>query len=303
MKIPKKTIFILSLVLCCCGCQSHSASAPSDPSIKETTTEDISWLTGKSSGTLEDYNAYFKIDMALYESESASQGTIEAFTYHSQVAGADRKAYIYKPYGFDETLTYPVLYLLHGIGCDCEQWVSMNLNNILSNLIEKGEVQPFIAIIPSVIPGDGLNKVTLSSENIQAFTDFPEEFQKDLEPYVLSTYPVSSDRGNTAVCGLSMGGMEALSIGFTLRDRFNYIGSFSAAPSLDTHLLAAEEEMPELLLLCSGDADHTVGNTPMSYHNLLTEEGIDHIWYQYPGGGHSPEVWKSGLVNFIKRIF
>ena len=56
-------------------------------------------------------------------------------------------------------------------------------------------------------------------------------------------------------------------------------------------------------MLCSGDADGTVGDNPRNYHLELEKNGVDHIWYQYPSGGHSPEVWKNGLVNFMKRIF
>lgn len=119
-----------------------------------------------------------------------------------------------------------------------------------------------------------------------------------------SHYSVSTDRKETALCGLSMGGMEALSLGFSHLDLFDYIGSFSAAPTLDTSLLTTKGSayIPSLVMLSSGTADNTVGDTPKKYHEVLTQNQVDHIWFQYPRGSHSTEVWQNGLINFVKRI-
>lgn len=59
---------------------------------------------------------------------------------------------------------------------------------------------------------------------------------------------------------------------------------------------------PKLILLCSGTSDSTVGDIPEGYHNILTENRVDHIWYLYPDGGHSYEVWLSGLINLLLRM-
>lgn len=195
--------------------------------------------------------------------------------------------------------------MLHGIGCDRGQWVSLSLKNILSNMICSGELPPLVAVIPSVIPKEGLNPVGVSPENIAAFTLFEQEFIEDLEPYILKNYPVSSDRKDTGVCGLSMGGMEALHLGFAIKDHFNYIGSFSAAPTLNQELLTLEgwTTVPEMVMLCTGSADGTVSSNPYDYHMKLEQNGVDHIWYLYPGGGHDDRVWKNGLVNFLKRSY
>ena len=102
-----------------------------------------------------------------------------------------------------------------------------------------------------------------------------------------------------------MGGMEALELGFTLQTRFNYIGSFSAAPTLDTSLLryADENVVPECVLLCSGTNDSTVGDNPLNYHNELTRNGVKHIWYLHPKGTHSTPVWMNGVINFLLRSY
>lgn len=277
------------------------------PKPAETPVPDPQWQEGKKSGTEEDYNKYFSIDMSQYNTkqEGTTLGKIEPVAYHSEMVGSDREAYVYLPPDYSTAKKYPVLYMIHGLGCDREQWVSMQLNNILSNMICSGEVAPFVAVIPSVIPKDGLSPNTFSEENIGAFTLFEQEFLQDLEPYILKNYSVSSDRKDTGVCGLSMGGMEALHLGFSIKDHFNYIGSFSAAPTLNQALLTLEgwKEAPELVMLCTGSEDSTVGNNPLDYHMSLEKNNVDHIWYLYPKGRHDGDVWKNGLVNFLKRIF
>lgn len=262
---------------------------------------------GMVSGSEDDFNRFFATDNKSYtkREEGVPEGQIKEFTYYSTVLGADRGAYIYTPPGYQEETKYPVVYMLHGIGCDGGQWKSIRIANVLNNMIARKEIKPIVAVFPSVIPVNGINPETISQENIQAFTMFVYEFMYDLEPYILENYSVSADRKDTGVCGLSMGGMEALELGFSLQNRFNYIGSFSAAPTLNMSVLHYTDVnmIPELVLLCNGTADTTVGNNPLNYHNELTSNGVKHIWYQYPGGGHSSPVWINGAINFLSRSY
>ena len=262
------------------------------------------WGTASLSGSLEAYEDYFKLDMKEYTRKCENAGKIETITYYSESWGAERSAQVYTPYGFTVVKEYPVIYLIHGIGCDSTQWVSMGVQNMFDNMIANGELEPFIAVFPSVIPTGGLDPNTLSDINIQAFVTFVEEFEKDLHPYINKYYHASKDRENIAICGLSMGGMEALRVGFTYPETFNYIGSFSAAPTLELELLTTKnrEYVPELVLLCSGDKDGTVGDNPFNYHSELSRNGVEHIWYVHPKEGHSPTVWNLGLFNFLKRL-
>lgn len=262
------------------------------------------WETASLSGSLEAYEDYFKLDMKEYTRKCEKAGKVETITYYSEAWGAERSAQVYTPYGYNVVKEYPVIYLIHGIGCDSTQWVSMGVQNMFDHMIANGELQPFVAVFPSVIPVGGLDPNTLSNTNVQAFVTFVEEFKKDLHPYMNQYYHVSKNRDNIAICGLSMGGMEALRVGFTYLDTFNYIGSFSAAPTLETELLttANSEYVPELVLICSGDKDGTVGDNPFNYHSTLSKNGVEHIWYVHPKEGHSPTVWNLGLFNFLKRL-
>ena len=50
------------------------------------------------------------------------QGKIEKVEYESKVSGGNRKMNIYTPPGYTKDNKYPVLYLLHGIGGDENEW-------------------------------------------------------------------------------------------------------------------------------------------------------------------------------------
>jgi enterochelin esterase-like enzyme len=64
-------------------------------------------------------------------------GTLTEKSYSSVTTGAARKCYVYTPPGYDPNVTYPVIYLLHGIGGTHTEWLGGNLNEILSNLFAK----------------------------------------------------------------------------------------------------------------------------------------------------------------------
>ncbi len=273
------------------GCKNQKAATatqePSEPAKREYTQAD-----------------FYPKDISGYQQGGAKAGRVEDFVYYSDVMGTDRKAQVYVPCDYDKNVKYPVVYLIHGLGCDSTQWVNMGSAKIFDAFITNGELKPFIAVFPSVIPAEGLDKNGHSETNINAFKDFVKEFVDDLEPRLSENYSISLRREDTAICGLSMGGMEALRLGFTYLDKFNYIGSFSAAPTLEMELLTTEgsEYVPDIVLICSGDKDNTVGNNPFDYHMRLGRNGVKHIWYSHPGGGHDGNVWNLGLVNFLQLL-
>ncbi|MDD5901100.1 MAG: esterase family protein, partial [Lachnospiraceae bacterium] len=67
--------------------------------------------------------------------------------------------------------------------------------------------------------------------------------------------------------------------------------------------LVFKSESPYLLMICSGDKDSVVGTFPKSYHNILTTNGVNHIWWEIPGSDHGDPAISSGIYNFCKSIF
>src|SRR5690554_7222219 len=63
----------------------------------------------------------------------------------------EKKCNVYLPAGYDENdqeRKYNVLYLLHGIGGNRNEWLNGGVRNILDNLIANGEIEPLIVVFP-----------------------------------------------------------------------------------------------------------------------------------------------------------
>lgn len=252
------------------------------------------------------------------KNDTVSYGELTQVEYYSETTGAIRKCYVYTPPEYDPDRTYPVLYLLHGIGGTHTEWLGGAPNEILSNLIASGKVPPMIAVIPNVRAAlnDNIPSEILGQANIDAFDNFINDLRDDLMPFIKENYPVSEKREETAIAGLSMGGRESLYIGVSMPDIFGYIGAFSPPPGLlpfsslnyPGQLTAEEMTLPDeyknntFIFICNGNQDGVVNNVPFEYHRAFADNGIEHVYYTIDGG-HDFGVWKNGLYHFVMLLF
>ena len=167
-------------------------------------------------------------------------GTIEHITYQSKNYYGDgavneKKANVYLPAGYDKSdksKKYKVLYLMHGIGGDENEWGMKDekslVKKMMDNLAEKGDIEPFIIVTPNGRSGSDPDP----NKTYLAFYKFGEELRNDLIPYMDSHYNTYADRDHRAMAGLSMGGMQTINIGICeCLDLISYFGAFSAAPT------------------------------------------------------------------------
>jgi enterochelin esterase-like enzyme len=235
-------------------------------------------------------------------------GTLTEKSYSSATTGAIRKCYVYTPPNYDPNVTYPIMYLLHGIGGTHTEWPDGgNPNEILSNLINSGEAKPMIVVMPNVramkpdtVPSDVYGIVI-----VNAFNNFINDLTNDLMPFIKKEYKVSSERTQCAIAGLSMGGMESLHIGIRRLETFGFIGTFSSAPGLpltdEQMKLPDEYKNNTFIMICCGLQDDLLSFS-QKYNQSLVDNGVKTTYYTLQGY-HNFTVWKNGLYNFAKRIF
>ncbi len=248
----------------------------------------------------------------------------ETVTYASKTTGADRLCHVILPAGYSPETSYPVLYLLHGIGGDHNEWLGGNPLEVVSNLVGAGEATEMIVVIPNVraMKEDAIPQEVFGPVNIAAFDNFINDLRDDLMPFIAAKYNIKTGRENTAIAGLSMGGRESLFIGFSMSDTFGHIGAFSPAPGLlplsfpgggDRPAFPGqftEEEfkipegapVPYYIMMCNGEQDEIVKFCTAGYEAALNKNGVEHFYYTMPGG-HDFTVWKNGLYHFAKKIF
>ena len=248
----------------------------------------------------------------------------ETVTYASKTTGADRLCHVILPAGYSSETTYPVLYLLHGIGGDHNEWLGGNPLEVISNLVGAGEATEMIVVIPNVraMKEDAIPQEVFGPVNIAAFDNFINDLRDDLMPFIAANYNVKTGRENTAIAGLSMGGRESLFIGFSMSDTFGYIGAFSPAPGLlplsfpgggdrpafpgqfteEEFRIPEDAPVPYYIMMCNGEQDEIVKFCTAGYEATLNKNGVEHFYYTMPGG-HDFTVWKNGLYHFAKKIF
>lgn len=248
-------------------------------------------------------------------------GTVEHITYDSVTTGLTRGANVLLPADYSEDKQYAVLYFLHGIFGDEHSLIGDNNNKIkelVANLAAQGRTKEMIVVFPNMYAKTDPNQQpAFDSEAVLPYDNFINDLVNDLIPLIESKYSVYTDREHRAILGFSMGGRETLFIGLSRPDLFGYIGAIAPAPGLvpgKDHFMEHVGQMqeadvkfkegdmlPELLMVCCGTKDSVVGKFPESYHNIMTTNGVEHLWYEVPGADHDNNAIKSGIYNFLIR--
>jgi uncharacterized protein len=239
--------------------------------------------------------------------EGVPRGKVELIEYESKTVGTTRKANVYTPPGYSADKKYPVLYLLHGIGGDENEWVRFaNPKALLDNLLADGKAVPMIVVMPNGraqkndrVEGNGM-------QSAPAFAVFERDLLNDLIPAIEGKYSVDKRREMRGIAGLSMGGGQSFNFGLGNLDTFAWVGPFSAAPNtkpveqLIPDVADAKAKLKLLWISC-GNKDGLI-RISQNVHQFLKKNDIDHVWH-VDGHGHDPEHWSSSLYWFSQSVF
>ncbi len=246
-------------------------------------------------------------------------GAVERHVYTTSIArnlpSSKEAFYVYTPPGYDprSKTRYPVLYLLHGDRQHASGWLTDGrVNMALDTLIARGKAKPMIVVMPDCY-GDykfllgGLVMWTLPEKIDDNVALFSRMLFKEIIPQVESDYRVSKKRSDRAIAGLSMGGLEALTIGFENPGKFDWIGGFSSAVQKMTPrqsaILGPETMDFRLLWIACGVDDMrpiVVGNRRLI--SELKSNGVRVTAVVTPGA-HEWRVWRNDFVRFAPLLF
>jgi enterochelin esterase-like enzyme len=240
--------------------------------------------------------------------DGIDRGKLETIEYDSTTVSAKRKAKIYTPPGYSQDRKYPVLYLLHGIGGDENEWTQGGVANvILDNLYADKKAVPMIVVLPNGRAAKDITARDPIPKQSPAFAAFEDDLLKDLIPFIEKNYLVKTDRESRALAGLSMGGGQSLNFGLSHLDTFAWVGGFSSAPNTrraDDLLKdpADAAKILKLLYVACGDQDGLF-RISQNVHNLLDEKKVPHVFVVVPGGRHDFKEWKNDLYHFAQMLF
>ena len=227
-------------------------------------------------------------------------GQVSYISYQSKATNSTRRARIYLPPGYSTSNKYSVMYLLHGIGGNEDEWYTNGAPNvILDNLIAAGKIKPFICVLPNGnATGTGVS---------DGWTNFTKDLIDSLVPYVQANYSVYTDSQHRTVCGLSMGGGQSFNIGLTNLNTFPYVGAFSAAPNtmqvsqlFPNNGASAKQNLKFLFISC-GTSDSLISNGDR-VANFCNSQSIPYTYFRIQNGGHDWNVWKQSLWNYSQMV-
>lgn len=188
----------LSISLSACGrlnIQGQEASASAETKEQESESTQMAETMSKNNPlTLE------KIPEEYLETSSQPGQVVridyKSNTYDEENRQMDKYAYVYLPYGYDETdetTKYDVFYLMHGWTGDAELYLGGEngdrpLKRIFDNLISNGDMKPMIVVTPTYYQDNEEKASTVEEEDSILTANFYQELLNDLMPAVESTY-------------------------------------------------------------------------------------------------------------------
>jgi enterochelin esterase-like enzyme len=253
-----------------------------------------------------------------WETANIPHGVVERHVYTSKVvqnySASQSEYFVYTPPGYDPhaAAKYPVLYLLHGWSHRAGDWSGFGrANEILDALIDSGKARPMIVVMPTGY-GD-MNfvhdwRVWNDAPPVDRNTSlFASALLNEVIPQITRLYNVSSRREDRAIVGLSMGGLESLTIGLDHPDLFAYVGGMSAAvhlvdPAAEAAKLDPKAANLKLLWIACGTADGLV-EPNRRLAAALKSKGFSVTTVETPDGLHTWTVWRENLVQFAPLLF
>ncbi len=257
-----------------------------------------------------------------WELTAIPHGAVTRFAYTTHIAKnlpQNQEPYlVYTPPGYDPKRKggYPTLYLLHGWSDTEVGWTAVGQAQlILDALLNQGKIVPMIVVMPM-----GYGDYTFVSDghggwNDQAKVDdntglYSEMLVEEILPAVERDYNVAKGRNQRAIAGLSMGGLESLTVGLTHHELFSYVVGMSSAvqgEQFDRHFPALAPGNAgsgtnlKLLWVACGTEDGLI--TPnRKFVAWAKSKGLPVTPVETPGQ-HTWLVWRGNLLTFAPLLF
>lgn len=237
----------------------------------------------------------------FWSEKDVPHGAMSMVYYQSKTTGQIRRMHVWTPAGYIKSKAkLPVFYLLHGGGDVDSGWPVIGCAGaILDNLLAEGKMVPMVVVMPDA----SLPQGTFTSELID-----------DIMPYIEANYRVKTGNANTALAGLSMGGIHILDILSKYPTLFKYVNIMSsgffvrddaARAANEAKLAAVADQLKKnvsYLRFTQGGPEDIAYQNGMKTLDIFKKYEIPFEYSEMPGG-HNWYVWRFDLHYFAQKIF
>lgn len=261
---------------------------------------------------------------------------MEGLSMNSKILGQDVKYSIILPEDyFVSKKSYPVVYLLHGLGDNESSWLEYGrVSQVADKATTEKQITPMIFVMPQGFRNYYVNEFT------GKFL-YEDMFIKELVPYIDKQYRTIADKEHRATMGYSMGGFGALVLPLRNPDVFTVSVPLSISVRTDEQYKTEEasgwddqwgrlfggvgttgnERITEYykqhspfhifaqqdlaryknlkLYIDNGDDEETLCRSNEELHMLLRDRNFPHE-FRVRNGGHEFVFWRDALPNGLR---
>ncbi|MCY7487625.1 alpha/beta hydrolase-fold protein [Paenibacillus alvei] len=219
--------------------------------------------------------------------------------------GGSRHVRVYLPPGYQEILSYPVVYCQDG-----EDFFNFGrIATHANQLIIEDDMEPFIIV------GVDVNKKIRTSEYApdgERFDSYTRAFAEEIVPAIEQMYPVRTDWTEITLAGDSLGGTVSLHLALKYPDKFRQVISLSGAYyPYSQQLIAKEQDLSWLHLFMIVGLQETAFTTDTGTYNFvelnrdthkLFTDRKAHVHYAEHDGHHLWGFWQKYVPDALRHF-
>ncbi|MCE5172110.1 alpha/beta fold hydrolase [Paenibacillus profundus] len=229
--------------------------------------------------------------------------TIVKHDIPSNHLGGSRRVRVYLPPGYQEVLSYPVVYCQDG-----EDFFNFGrIATHANKLIIEDDMEPFIIV--GVEVDKKLRTSEYSPDGVR-FESYTRAFAEEIVPAIEQLYPVRTDWTEVILAGDSLGGTVSLHLALMYPERFRQVISLSGAyyPS-SLELMSLEKDLSWLHLFMIVGLQETEFTTDTGTYNFVElnrnakqvlEARGAHIQYAEHEGQHLWGFWQKHVPDALR---
>lgn len=219
---------------------------------------------------------------------------------------SSRSVKVYVPPGYNELLSYPVVYCQDG-----NDFFTMGrIATIANQLILEEGIEPFLIVGVSVDRNKRTSEYSPAGSRNHAYKRF---FAEELIPYIEDRYPVRRDSAARVLAGDSLGGTVSLHLALDYPETFPQVLSLSGAffqPTQDQ--ISAQTDLSWLRIWMVVGLDETAvetssGTFDFVYWNRLAKQHLEQkravLSYREKPGTHVWGLWQKELPDGLRHFF